>query len=537
MQRSLLFRLALVVGLAATPLWAGDEPLPGSVVIGGKTFEIYPPDKLRARGYAVPEIPHDENAAWVYIDAINTFKNLPKDFPTDAFYEAVGGTWPEGETGERLAEWLERNKPTIDLSRRATDMTDYYMPLFRGQSDALIEALLPNLRGRRQLAKLLAVDAARQMATGDAASAIDTYLTIERMGHHVAHGHTLIEGLVGLAVSGVAERGFMRVAESGKADARTLQSATAEMDALAATFPDWETMMRGEQIFSSSIVDDAMDLPGMMSLGLGQFPTGQGRPPAPTGWTRLAARLKRLFFPDRAMKKHLRDHYDTLIAATRHDDGSVGMTISEDEVFARIPAWDVAARMFVPSLERCYELTLRGRSNFVRARTALAVAAYKKDHSDNPPALAALVPGYLPAVPIDPMTGHLLEPDKPADAPNGGLLFVNRDREKTLREKRREPAVGGSRQSRWRRYAESFAARYRLTPAQQAAAEAVVRDIETRAARFEASRAAEIERMAAAGRYRRLNDRLAPLDAMFDELKRRLDELPTADQKASARDD
>ena len=42
-------------------------------------------------------------------------------------------------------------------------------------------------------------------------------------------------------------------------------------------------------------------------------------------------------------------------------------------------------------------------------RTAIAIERYRRDHGEEvPPALAALVPNYLPAVPVDPFTGRRL---------------------------------------------------------------------------------------------------------------------------------
>ncbi len=306
------------------------------------------------------------------------------------------------------------------------------------------------------------------------------------------------------------------------------------MDALSGTFPDWEQMIRAEQAWAASMFDDALDLPGGLSL----FTSGSGgnatRPPD-NGWSRLFSRLRRLYVPDRAMKKHFSDHFDALIAATRNEDGRVGMNLDETALFARIPAWNVLGRIILPSLSRSHELTLRARSNFVRARTALAAAAYRRDRGQDPPSLSALAPDYLAEVPIDPMTGHELEPvrDAPATAP-GGIVLVTREMEPGLRAKRTKPVTGRPRKSRWRLYADRFGARYVLTPEQVASVDAIVRDMETRAARFERSRAEAIEKLSAAGQYGRLADELAPLNAMFDHLRRRLNAVPTAEQRAGA---
>lgn len=523
---------ALFVAVAFTV--RADEPPPKRVTINKKTFEIYPADELRARGLTVPDIPDDRNAAWVYVEAMNAFVRTPKELG-EAYRQAEAGTWPEGEAGDQLAEWLERNRAALDLTRRAAEMPDYYMPLFRGDSDALIMALLPLASKQRQLAKLLRIDATHKLSQGDAAGALDVYLTAQRMGHQIARSNTLIEGLVGMAVTGLAEQGFMRIAESGLADAETLQAASAELDKLEPSFPDWEWMIRAEQAWASSMIDDALDIPGALTMVTYGHDGGKAKLPADTGWNRLYARLRRLYLPDRAMKKHLSDHFDAMVSATKHADGAIGMSIDERELAMRTPAWDVLVRVIVPSLARSHELTLRAKSNFVRARTALAVAAYRKETGRRPPSLAALVPRHLPAVPIDPMTGHELEPASGTEKAGAtGIVLVTRDMEERLRLKRKQPVTGRSRKSRWRRYAEVFSARYDLTTTQRSSADAIVRDMETRAERFERSRADAIDRFASTGQHRRLAQTLAPLEAMFEEMRRRLDAVPTAEQRAAA---
>jgi hypothetical protein len=49
------------------------------------------------------------------------------------------------------------------------------------------------------------------------------------------------------------------------------------------------------------------------------------------------------------------------------------------------------------------EVWIKGPAAALRAtRTALAVERYRADHSELPGSLDALVPGYLPSVPLDP---------------------------------------------------------------------------------------------------------------------------------------
>ena len=514
------------------------ESFDNKITIQGRQFEIYPPEKLRLRGLEPPDIPQDENAAWVYLRAINAMTPLPNKL-AGAHEAALGGDWPGGEDGERLAAWIGDNRAALDLVRQASQMRDHYMPFMRGDTDALLAALLPTLGPERRLAKMLAVDATYQMSRGDASAAIDNYLTAQRMAHHVGNGKTLIEGLVGIAIGGVADRGLMRIADAGYADSEELKSAVAEMQQLAETLPSFEQMVRAEQQWVESCVDDMIDVPGFFGYVSSGFGTGPTRDAAPTGWTRLQRALRRLYLPDRAIKKNFSRHYDALIKTSKTaEDGTVGDIIEESKLFEQIPAWDFVTRMMMPSLSRAHELTLRGKSNFVRTRLRLAAAAYKADHGRDPPTLASLVPLYIAEAPADPMTGYDFDYEATGGAEGGpgGLAMVSRENEEELRKKRRTPAILNPRASKWRRFVRNFAKRYQFSDPQQAAAEAVLRDVEARAADFERAQGARIQQLIEAGKSEAAAEKMGPLDRLFGELKKRLDALPTTQQRAHAKE-
>ncbi|HKQ49503.1 MAG TPA: hypothetical protein VJZ71_15635 [Phycisphaerae bacterium] len=91
----------------------------------------------------------------------------------------------------------------------------------------------------------------------------------------------------------------------------------------------------------------------------------------------------------------------------------------------------------------------------------------------------------------------------------------------------------------WEVYVRDFSADHELTAAQQAAAQAVLKDIRTRAAQMELTlrdKIAAAEKMPdSAARTQRLAELQQPSQRLFDELKTRLDGLLTATQRASAK--
>jgi hypothetical protein len=68
--------------LALTSTTTAQEP--ESIVLRGETMEVWPIENLAARGFHIQELPRGQNAAWVYIEAINAYADLPDEL-RDAF--------------------------------------------------------------------------------------------------------------------------------------------------------------------------------------------------------------------------------------------------------------------------------------------------------------------------------------------------------------------------------------------------------------------------------------------------------------------
>jgi len=90
----------------------------------------------------------------------------------------------------------------------------------------------------------------------------------------------------------------------------------------------------------------------------------------------------------------------------------------------------------------------------------------------------------------------------------------------------------------WEKYVREYVITYSLTPAQQAAANSILKECRTRAARIErvnAPKIAEAEALKDASiRSKRLAEIKKPIDKLFEELKTRLDGLLSASQRKKA---
>lgn len=499
----------------------------GRVRIRNQTLGFFSDEKLQRCGLTPPDIAPDQNAAWLYVQAINSLQDIPPEL-SEALDAASGGSWPEGEAGDKLLAYLEENRAPLELVRQASQMPDYYLPLLRDETDMLIAGLLPTLAPTRQFAKMLSAEATLKAMRGDGAGAVTDVLTVKRMANQVGGGSTLIEGLVGLACSSLADRTMTALAERGALDAGTLKEAVGQMDELRRKSPSFEEMIQGERAWELSVIDDVMDIPGAFSFVNG----GDFVEPAQDGWTILRGALMRVYMPDRAMKRHISDHFDRLVEDSRADEGRGYGERQDTERLAHVPAWDVVTRMIIPSLSRANELVIRGRSNALRAQLRVAVEAYKLDKGVYPPALESMVPEYISEAPIDPATGHMFPyAVQNADRRPAGLEMITRDNEAEIMKKRQEPVIELPRTSNWRRYVSSYADSHGFSESQRSSAEAILRELEGRAASIERSLGREVRAQIEKGDIEGAKKKLAPVDELYRELQRRMESLTTARQR------
>ncbi len=90
----------------------------------------------------------------------------------------------------------------------------------------------------------------------------------------------------------------------------------------------------------------------------------------------------------------------------------------------------------------------------------------------------------------------------------------------------------------WDKYVQTVAQKYKFDEAQMTNAQSILRELKKRANQYRLSRADDFARTQlntnAKNREEHLKSLNRPLDALFDELKARLEALPTLEQKQKA---
>jgi hypothetical protein len=358
---------------------------------------------------------------------------------TQSMYEAaLERPWTAAEFPE-LGIWLVAHEASLDRLVAAADRPRYWLPsptLLRPGPQMLIGVLLPELADLRTVARLLVCRAMGHIGAGRHAAAWRDIRAVYRLGRLLAVPENapqfLVTQLVASMTTGMADavltRGLLGAADL---PADVLAAIRRDLDALgplpqaaaglaieklfgvdaivwmarrqaggaggrARLMDDFELGMNAQGVCAAALltsldwdlvlerVNAAYDRLG----GALQLPAHQARR---TEWERLAREAEGRAVP--------RSGWGTagniLLGCCSRGHRSVFVS-------------DVWCALFLPATEGWLIALTRGQASFDLARTAAALAAWKAERAAGdapyPETLDALVPKYLPAVPLDPFT-------------------------------------------------------------------------------------------------------------------------------------
>lgn len=383
-------------------------------------------DRYRAAGQPVfpsdfnpPAVPDDNNAALMLLDAIAAIvhpaevspelkdANGKVDFSEvmSAFRAANQG--PAAEYLDDVRVLVQANEEALRLAREARAMTDVDWGI--EFSSPLINAMLPNLQGHRQLAKLLCVSALYYHRIGDDFAAVEALRDTLRLSAAVGGKPTLIAHLVSVAVSALATSAVESIASgliigeaASRADAPAEPANPAQVRTLIDELLDEEPLREGWRwaIYTERAMQ--LDAVGLISQGHFDLMTtgGGGEPPIP------AREFSALFRPVWQLDALRMLTHTTGVG----EAGAASNYVTAKNSYPRLPPTGSGLRrltrilssLLIPSLHRAMELHFRTLAERRMAAVALAIRLYEVDHAHRPTALGAVVPGYLSSLPTDP---------------------------------------------------------------------------------------------------------------------------------------
>ncbi|MGP1346467.1 MAG: hypothetical protein ACTS3F_07355 [Phycisphaerales bacterium] len=150
-------------------------------------------------GPAASAVDSKDNAALKYWRALSLMTDEQSRALRGAVYSITeyGLEFDEGERVMEADELLDQMDLVIEMLVEGSQLTgcDFAVDWHKG-----IEALLPELSPMRNAARLLMLDASRELNSGDPEAAAERVATVLRMGEHVSQDPVLITSLVGLAM-------------------------------------------------------------------------------------------------------------------------------------------------------------------------------------------------------------------------------------------------------------------------------------------------------------------------------------------------
>ncbi|MCB9850256.1 MAG: hypothetical protein H6817_06085 [Phycisphaerales bacterium] len=416
MRRDRWSLMAAVMALAAGVASANPSADPQAteqetVTVRGTTNHVWPFDDLRARGFEIPDVSREDNAYWVYIDAINAYTELPGDLH-DAFDYAVNTAWPKGHDAGLKKFMLDPdNQKALELARKAGAYQEHQLYYFGDPGGGIISVLLPNLSEYRALGKMLIVDGRRLEAEGKIDEAMADYVAALQLGHHVSGGITLIENLVGVSVWVIGDRAISQMVLRRNLSAERLEDILDQLNDLKSEQPSTHNGMKNERVFGTSIVDELTARPFSLPQNMGSLGWGSGGDSFDvsrnSSWRELEARIGKLIIPDRTIKKHMNAYYDQLIERAGLPAYQADWeNFDEEGIVTAIPQWDVLAHMLLPSLSRASILGERCRMQSQATRLAVALRIFATEGDGLAPSRLDELSAWVPADElVDPFSG------------------------------------------------------------------------------------------------------------------------------------
>jgi hypothetical protein len=303
----------------------------------------------------------------------------------------------------------------------------------------LIGALLPSVQKCRELASLLTARAMQRVGAGRYDEAWQDLLACHRLARHIAHGATLIESLVGIAIDAIASNADITFLATAKLSAKQIRACLKDLQNL----PPLPSMADKIDLCERfTFLDCVQNLRGGGNLKLLQglaredFPLPKDEEKAAKilmqmDWTiamrsgnrwydRMAQSLRRKERADRELEL---DRLESDLKDLKKDAAKVIATLEKqqpDEVIGKVLG-DVLITMLMPAVRKVQGAGDRCEQIHRNLYVAFALAAYERDNGKYPAKLDELAPKYLATVPDDVFSGTALI-YRPADK---GYLFYS----------------------------------------------------------------------------------------------------------------
>ncbi len=324
-----------------------------------------------------------------------------------------------------IAEWLAAQEKPLAIAVEATRRPRYYQPVIAGDPPVLNATPLEGVREFRLASLALVVRALLAIGEGELDAAWRDILAVRRMARLIAQGFSQFEGLVGIALDGMAcsaaqqlLRRFALTADQARAMERELRA----LPLLPSMAHKEDVGQRCGQLDLTIAI--ARYSPRRVALLLNDAP------PDKDPLLAMSSALSALTIDWDEALMQTNDWHNRLVAAARvptFAERDKELAMIEEELdrltsshvrrlanFARSgkqdgnvsEGWGSAVGTLLTGIYRPAFRTMcksedRQAMNFDITRIGFALAGYKADHGEYPDSLNVLAPGFIPELPLD----------------------------------------------------------------------------------------------------------------------------------------
>lgn len=393
----------------------GIEPLPDK----GQYFEEWGPFIQRKAPKAATEQP--ANGQQDTLQAMNAQWESAQHRP-----------WSKDEF-PLVAEWLAENETPIELVVAATKRPLFYLPVSRSNpSLTLVEASVVGVMRVREVARALNARAMFRLNDGKVDESWCDILATHRLGLNVGQRLTLVSGLVGLTVEGMACSSDAAMAQHGRLTAAKANRFADDLKQLPPLSKIADKLSVGERYLSLDALSNIT-----RSEEMSGRQCNQAMRISNVWLDRIAeacvkpTRLER----DAALAK-INQELDDLAKSPKGFFATwIGRVFgaSDGQAIGLVLVANV-----LPAVSAAIKAEDRAAANSSMSQVVFALAAHRADHGAYPAELAQLCPKYLAAIPQDPCsrsggplcykrseTGYVLYSVGPNGKDDGGMNLAD----------------------------------------------------------------------------------------------------------------
>jgi hypothetical protein len=335
----------------------------------------------------------------------------------DRYSESWRQPWAEKDFPE-LAQWLRDNEKPVEIIVKGAMLPHYYSPLVppvdaNGHSGGLIATLLPGIQQSRAIARYLVSRAMMNIEKGNVDHAWRDLIACHRVGEMIGRGPTLIEYLVGTAITQIASHGQIVFLDRVQPAAAQLAQYRKDLSSLRPIKSAVEQVAFTERM---------MYLDSVVQIACGRIEFNDLDVSPPSGLEDFATQLAMLSIDWNIVMREgnrIYDRFDTSMKLESYQDRRKAMMKIEEEL--KLVRNNVSAKGFIlaavtegstgkaigkmmgnvlsalllPALsavDKAHNRSVQNRENLL---LAFALADWKAQHDTYPKTLNELVPDFV----------------------------------------------------------------------------------------------------------------------------------------------